>query len=242
MSAIGRASVILSACLILVQSQSSLGKGGGHPSNIPLTTYFSDLDSSGLPADIASDGLGAYSDGVAGVTSFLTTNGYNGIVWGDWQFDTYSSTTRAVNHSLDAADAVQPGDPHYTVTANPPFWGTQNLKSHIEVKCTLINNDMLTMAAGSSFTCPLMNRFNTAGNVDYGLSPAYSFTGYAETTDARIVCNTADAGGCNDWFIDPIGPGPAVGRLTTASTSKKPGPPINDGNFYMRFHIHLTRP
>ena len=236
-----RASLLLSALLVVLQPKGSLAKGGPPPSNIPITTYFSNLDANGLPADIGSDGLGAYSDGAAGVTSFLTTNGYNGIVWGDWQFDSYGSATRGVNHSLDPDDTVQPGDPHYTVTANPPFWGTQSLKSHIEVKCTLLHNNMLTMTAGSSSTCPLMNRFNTAGNIDYGLSLGYSFTDFPETTDARVVCNTADAGGCNDWFIDPIGPGPAVGRLTTAG--KKPNsPPLNDGDFYMRFHVHLTRP
>jgi hypothetical protein len=228
----------LALTLVVLRPQSGLGSG--HLSNIPLTTYISDLDANGLASDIASDGLGAYSDNVAGVTSFLTTNVYNGLTWGDWQFDTYNST-RAVNESLDTDDAVQPGDPHYTVTANPPFWGTQGLKAHIEVKCTLVYNDMLTMIAGSSFTCPLINRFNSAG-VDYGLSPAFSANHYSETTDVQVVCNTADAGGCNDWFIDPIGSGQAVGRLTTASTSKKPAPPVDDGDFYMRFHIHLTRP
>jgi hypothetical protein len=99
---------------------------------------------------------------------------------------------------------------------------------------------MLTMTAGSSFTCPLINRFNVSGT-DYGLSPAYSATHYAETTDVQVVCNTADSGGCNDWFIDPIGLGEAVGRLTTAA-QKGNQPPINDGDFYMRFHIHITRP
>jgi hypothetical protein len=221
----------------------SAGKPGSC-TNAPLTTYFSDTDSAGNPTDIGSDGLGGYHDNVDGVTSFLTCNGYNGIKLGDWQFDSYSSTTRSVDESLDSNDAIVAGDPHFTTPANPPFWGTQGLKAHIEVKCTALSNDMLTMTAGSSFTCPLLNRFNTAGNIDYSLSPAFSFTGYADTTDAKVVCNTADAGGCNDWFIDPIDSvGGAVGRLATPWVGKgKPQGPIDDGDFYMRFHIHLTRP
>lgn len=235
----------LALTLIVLQPQPSLGgpspnnSGKGRLSNIPLTTDISDFDSNGFPADIASDGLGAYSDNVTGVTSFLTTNVYNGLTWGDWQFGTYNSTARSVKHSLDADDAVVFGDPHYTALATPPFWGTQSLKSHIEVKCTFVKKNMLTMTAGSSFTCPLINRFNTAGNIDYWLSPAYSFTGYADTTDVRVACNTANLGGCNDWFIDPINLGEAVGRLAHHS---KNGTPINDGDFYMRFHIHITRP
>jgi hypothetical protein len=219
---------------------------GGRPdacANAPVTTYFSDLDSQGLPSDIASDGLGGYQNYVDGITSFLTCQGYNGIGPGDWQFDSYNSTPRRVTQSLDNNEAILPGDPHYSAPANPPFWGTQSLKAHIEVKCTLLYNDMLTMTAGSSFTCPLIDRFNPAGNIAYRLSPAKSFTNYAETTDVRVSCNTANSGGCNDWFIDPIVPGQAVGRLVPdIPPNQKHLGPVNDGDFYMRFHIHLTRP
>jgi hypothetical protein len=212
--------------------------GGGHPTNKSVTTYFSDTDSAGNPADMTSDGQGGYHDGVDGVTSFLTTNGYNGIVWGDWQFTTFNSTTRTVGHVFDTAEAVQPGDSHYQAPANPPFLGTQQLSSHAEVKCTLLNRSMLTMTAGSSFTCPLIDRFFTSTGVDYSLNPANSWSGYAETTDVLVTCNTADSVGCNDWFIDPIVTGQAVGRLTTPL---KHGTG-DEGDFYMAFHIHVTRP
>lgn len=202
---------------------------------IPVTTIISDVDANGLPTDIGSDGLGPYPHGANGVTSYLTSNGYNGIAFGDWQFDAYASTTRLVSHSFDAEDAVQPGDPRYTAPANPPFWGTQLLTSRVTVKCTLINKSMLTMAAGATITCPLINRFDV-GNIDYHLNAAKSFDGFPEVTDAQIRCNTADSAGCNDWFIDPIDFGQAVGRLVPTGTT------INDGNFYMRFHIHVTRP
>jgi len=203
---------------------------------VPVTTYISQIDSNGLSATVADDGLGAYAQGVDGVTSWLTENGYNRIAFGDWQFGVYDSPSRVVNESLLLEDALQPGDPNYTAPASPPFgFGTQASKAHIEVKCTLLNRTMLTMTAGQTFTCPMPNRFNVSGT-DYSLSPAPSFTHFAETTDVQVRCNTANSGGCNDWFIDPIGLGQAIGRLVPTGSA------INDGDFYMRFHIHVTRP
>jgi hypothetical protein len=202
---------------------------------IPVTTIIDAVDSNGLPADIAGDGLGAYLDNVDGVGSWLTENGYNRLAFGDWQFGVYGSATRRVNESVLLEDAVQPGDPHYTAPASPPFgFGTQTSEAHIEVKCTLVYVNMLTMTPGQTRTCPLINRFNVSGQ-DYWLGPARSFTGYAETTDVQVRCNTADSNGCNDWFIDPPGLGEAVGRLAQGSA-------VNYGDFYMRFHIHVTRP
>lgn len=230
---------------------SQTATGAKPPSNISVTTNF---DFPGSGSAIESDNGTPYSNNTDGVTSILTTNGYNGIVWGDWQFDTYNSSARSAGHSFNTADvvAVQPLDPHYTAPASPPFTGTRSLKSHVAVACTLINNDMLTMWAGQSFNCPLHNRFYVTPpvsnglptNVDYNLAPSISFTGQSETTDVLVTCNGTDSGGCNDWFIDPIDPGMgAVARLVTASTSKgKPQPPRNLGDFYMKFHIHITRP
>lgn len=214
--------------------------GGNFRTTIGVTTYFSAADANGYSATISEDGGGAYRDGVDGVSSFLTANGYNCIRYGDWQFGTYDSPSRAVAQSLLPEDAVQPGDPHYQATANPPIWGTQALKAHIEVKCTLIFNDMLSMKAGSSFNCPLINRFAVNG-ADYRLDAGYSFTHYPETTDAQVRCNTSDAGGCNDWFIDPINQQPAVGRLIQLPVRGN-SQPLDDGDFFMRFHIHVTRP
>lgn len=205
---------------------------------IPVTTIVNDVDANGLPADIGSDGFGSYPHGANSVTSYLTSNGYNGIAFGDWQFDAYASTARHVSHSFDQADAVQPGDPHYTAPANPPYWGTQNLTSRLTVKCTFINRSMLAMTAGSSFTCPMINKFNVGG-LDYGLSPSFSFNGanHPEITDVQIRCNLADSGGCKDWSMTPIDLGQAVARLVPTSDTS-----INLGNFYLRFHIYITRP
>jgi len=210
---------------------------------VSLTTFIGDFDSNGLPADIASDGQGGYHDNVDGVTSLLSCAAYNGLGLGDWQFSSYNSTPRNATYSFDADDAVQPGDSHYQAPANPPFSGPQLHHTHMEVKCTLVHNDMHAMAAGSSFTCPLITSFLWDSNTYYSLLPALSFTGYPETTDVQVACNAADASGCNDWFIDPIGLGEAVGRLVKHQTVHGNKDTATDsGDFYMRFRIHLTRP
>jgi hypothetical protein len=65
------------------------------------------------------------------------------------------------------------------------------------------------------------------------------------TTDfAQVTCNSVatDSSGCNDWFIDPMpasgAPGQAIGRLVYFTKRSS----VNEGDYYFRFHFHLTRP
>ena len=216
--------------------------GGGGATNISVTTVIDDVDGNGLPVIIGSDGLGAYPDGVNGVTSYLAVAAYNHLTYGDWQFSTYNSAARTANYTFEPNDAVQAGDSHYQAPANPPYWGSQLHPTHMEVKCTLAFHDMLTMTAGSSFTCPLITSFVWNGTTTYSLLPAFSFTRYPETADVQVRCNTADSGGCNDWYIDPINIGEAVGRLIQHVTVRNKDVATDEGDFYMRFHVHVTRP
>jgi hypothetical protein len=216
------------------------GTGARPQSDIAVTTIIENVDGNGLATDTSNDGLGPYVHNVGGVKSILTANVYNGLTHGDWQFAAPSSTGRKIGISLDPEDAVQPGDPAYLVPAAPPFWGTQVVTGQIQVFCTFMNRSMLTMAPGSAFTCPLGNHFTYAG-IEYGRGPNSSFTGWPEVTDALVVCNAANAGGCNDWYIEPIGPGPALGRLMQHPT-KPNKPKIHIGTFYIRLQIHITRP
>lgn len=205
--------------------------------HISVRTYIDSVDG----GDISSDDLGPYAPNVDGVKSILTENGYNGIKYGDWQFDTVNSSVRAVGHTFDEADALKEGDPGYLVPANPPFWGRQVLKQkNLATACTLLNRSMLTMSAGQSFECPLHNTLFAADGTAYGLGAARSFTGFPETTDALVVCNTADSGGCNDWFIQPID-AEAIARLKREA-SKPNRPSSHEGTFRLKFRIHITRP
>ena len=224
----------------------SFAKGSTQLSNLPITTTFASADSSGAVTDIQSDGLGSYFNGVGGVTSFLTTNGYNHIVWGDWQFGTLSSTTRLVG--IDFANPIQVANGG-TATPNPPFTA-KNVTAHVEDKCTQIFNDMITMSANQTFQCPLITHFFDSNGAEYRIYMGPNWE--PETTVAQVTCNAvaADKSGCNDWYVDPIIagydasgnpiPGASIGRLvyfpkhSTATT--------NEGDYHFRFHFHLTRP
>src|SRR6266446_6434930 len=121
----------LRSFLLVFPVATSFAKGSQRLSNLPITATFANADASGAPADIQRDGLGSYFNGVGGVTSFLTTNGYNGIVWGDWQFDALNSTTRLV--SISFANPIQVANGG-TAIPNPPFT-INNVTAHIEDKC-----------------------------------------------------------------------------------------------------------
>src|SRR5438067_1151912 len=137
----------LALTLVALQSQITLGGPPGQKaSDISVRTTVIDFDSTGNAYTISSDGRGSYFNGVDGVMSILTANGYNGIANGDWQFNKTTTqkgktvfSLRKMGVSLNPSDAVLPGDPHYTADANPPFWGTQVLNAAAEVKCTLLN-------------------------------------------------------------------------------------------------------
>ena len=148
-------------CLAFVSlSAIVFANGPRQLSNLSITSTFASADPSGAVADIESDNLGSYFDGVDAVTSFLTTNGYGGIVWGDWQFGTLNSTTRKVSIGLTNAIPVVNGG---TATPNPPFT-TKFVTAHIEDKCTMISYSMITMSAGQTLPCPaIVHFFDTTG-------------------------------------------------------------------------------
>jgi len=239
-----RASSILLVAFTVIGAIAFAGKPA---SNLPVTTYLSDFDASNVPYDVFSDSGGAYQNGIAGVGSYLNANGYNRITWGDWVLNLFNSPSRLVAVTLSTANAVQPGDPGYTVPADPPYWGTQFLAMHMENKCTEDGLDMLTMKPGDRFTCNTLFRFPSTDKTFYRLDMGTfdRFYPEPETDRVQVSCNLADAGGCKDWFIDPIpvvnadgstSPGRARARLIYGTNFG------NHGDFYLRFHIHVTRP
>ena len=220
-------------------------------SNLPITTTLLSTDTSGMVTDIQSDGLGSYYDAVDADTSFLTTNGYNGIVWGDWQFGTLSSTKRKVSISFVNSISIANGG---TATPNPPFV-VKNVIAHIEDKCTALGLSMLKMSAGQNFQCPAVVHFFDSNGNEFRIymAPISTQPATPETNNVQVSCNTMASDGCNDWFIDPIPagydpagnpiPGQTEGRLVGAPTGHgKTGSDGNHGDYYFRFHYHLTRP
>lgn len=227
------------------------GGGGGKVQNLPITTDLETNDTAGYVADIQNEGLGPYFDGVDSVTSFLTTNGYNGIVWGDWQFGTLNSSTRKVTFSFTKGIPIEDGG---TAVPNPPF-SVGNVTAHIEDKCTAIMNSMLEMTTGQSMTCPVAIHFFAPNGDEYKMGMSPNSPGFAETTFVWVTCNNVDSAGCKDWFIEPIptseggDPNGAIGRLNyigcTGNKTHCSGNSVvteNRGDYYFRFHFHLTRP
>lgn len=216
--------------------------------DIPATSYLTDFDASGIAYVIQSDAMGAYTD-ANNVASILVANGYNGITDGDWRLDLSAQTARTLRVTFTQANAVQPGDPGYTAPANPPYWGTNFEAIRMENKCTLDHHDMLTMKAGDKFTCDLSLRFPPASrSTFYRLEMDPTLLNEPETQQVQVSCNAANSGGCSDWFLDPIpvvnpdgstSPGRTRARLDLVSSK---GALTNEGDFYMTFHFHVTRP
>ena len=224
--------------------------------NVPVTNYVADFNTSGAAYYIQSDGqagpthgsAGEYDNAQQGVTSILNANTYNQEPPGDWTLDLLNSTVRTMRLTLSSANAVPAGQPGYTVPPNPPFQGTDNLISKFEDKCTAILLDPGTMnKVGQTIVCPAIFRFNW-GSTYYRVYMTGSWANYPETTQVQIQCNAVGTNGlCSDWFVDPIPvvnpdgsvtPGRAIVRLATPNHNSE----INDGDYYMTFHVHVTRP
>jgi hypothetical protein len=124
----------------------------------------------------------------------------------------------------------------------------------------MISYSMIKMSAGQSMPCPAIVHFIDTNAYEYRIyfAPNWTQPPTPETTFIEVTCNAvaADGSGCNDWNIDPIPthdasgnpvPGQAVGRLMYSgcgSCSKNGGPSgnANHGDYYFKFHFHLTRP
>ena len=222
-------------------------------SDIPVTSNLTDFDAGNTAYFVQSDALGPYGNGLSGATSILVANGYNHIVDGDWRLDLSNSTVRTIRVTFDPANAVQPGDPGYTVPPNPPYWGTRFEAVRMENKCSMDNHDMLTMKPGDKFPCVLVIRFpplTSSGFYRLDMAATWTSSNEPETQNVQISCNSADGGGCNDWFIDPVpvvnpdgstSPGRARARLNLVNMHGS-GTLTDEGDFYLTFHFHVTRP
>ena len=104
---------------------------------------------------------------------------------------------------------------------------------------------MLTMKAGDSFQCVMIIRIPGPSSGYYRLYMGRTW--YSETNNVQVTCNAVNSGGCSDWYVDPIpvvnadgstSPGKARARLNLDVRNQT----TDDGDFYLTFHIHVTRP
>ena len=229
--------------------QPSPNKGGPPPSDLSVTTEIFNVDSGGFVSTISSDNGTAYQNNVNGVSSVLTANTCNGLTYGDWRFSSVGAT-RSVIESFFSGDAILPGEPGAQtpfVAAKPPYTGSALQHPMLNVQCTCTaHQNMYTMTAGQTFTCPLLNHWtDSITGSAWSEAPDHSFSGNPENTDAQVTCNSVGGGHCVDWFIDPIPSLPlanqAVGRVVETPNCRKCGK-VNDGDFRMRFRIHVSLP
>jgi hypothetical protein len=172
----------------------------------------------------------------------------NNLPSSDRRLETGAIRQLAITFSQD--NAVKPGDPGFTMAANPPVWGTLYVGGKLMNKCSAVFNSYYAMKPGDKMLCPMhfMSDPLPSGE-SYRLE-----MGFEPETMVQISCNAAATDGCTDWFIDPI---PVVN--TDGSTSlgktrtrlvyfpaptkgKQPPYEPNRGAFYMTFHVHVTRP
>jgi len=226
--------------MTLLTGNAMAGKPGG---DIPITQEISDHDVNSVPYYIQSDGLGLYTNTLTtykgkttGTSSVLMANVCGNLPNGDRLLD-QTFDVRKVKITLNSTNAIQSGDPNYLVPAQ--FFGTIISTARNMNKCTCgTGQSMYAMATGTRIFCPMHFRLNA---VNYRLDMGAS--GENETEFVQIYCNAADSAGCKEWSIDPISdpeyttnPGKTRARLVDLSTNQ------NIGNYYMTFHLHVTRP
>lgn len=235
---------ILIAAAALARPMSAAGAKPAKPADIPVHSYLLDADAAGTAYTLQSDSRGAYVNGADGVVSILMANVYNSLYNGDWEM--IGSAVRTVAVTLGPDNAIPAGSPGYTVPPDPPFWGTGLVAAKVMLQCTETNQSMRTMTAGSIIFCPLGVRWDVTRTTFYRLNMS-GLSGSPESAPAQITCSHAGTAGCDDWYVDPIptvnpdgsvSPGSAVARLVYGDTKGQ----TNLGDFYMRYHFHITQP
>ncbi len=205
----------------------------------PATTYISDFNSSGTAYSLQSDGqigpvhgiFGEYDNGQQGACSAIWTSHTSG----GWQLDLTSSTQRTFRITLDSSNAV--------AGTNAKLLGTLYAVARFEDKCYAAGHDPATMTSGQSFQCPAIITQIPSGIAGdtYELSMTGQYASAPETSLVQFQCNGNGSNGlCNDWTIDPVGLGEA--RLKEMIVTKRTTTTYYEGDFYLTFHVHVTRP
>jgi len=176
------------------------------PSDVPVTTYLSDLSSSGIAYYTQSDGQAGPVNGMAGeydnsyqtVTSVLNANTYNHEPPGDWTLDLLSSQLRKMRMTLSSLNEIQPGQPGYTVSsAQSAFFG--NGFAGVPV-CGILHSRWSGYGdVNQTIQCPAIFRFDWNSSTYYRVYMTGSWSAPAqyapETTYVQIQCNSLGTNG-----------------------------------------------
>ena len=160
--------------------------------NYNVTSVVFDTDSSSVPFQYQSDGLGPYTTfnkGNNSVSSIMQKSC-------SWDLDTTSSSTRGIVVTLAYPDSSGP---------TPPFVGPQGIHGVFHTQCfdnpenNNLNFGTMTFV-GQTLECPMHFVFAYNG-VTYNLAlapPTWPGTSYMQVT-----CTGASGGTCNQWTVQP---------------------------------------
>lgn len=240
----------------LVVALLSIAALAAKTSDIPVTSTISDYDPIGAAYTVQSDSAGVYTNGQVGVVNILQASA-------GWAYllNTYNSNLTA-SAGRNGFITLGPGNQQSATATLPSIWSAWG--THLEpiriithgVECNL-----LTIRPGNPLACPIVLRFGdsfSSGRSTYYYrldmlgtcsSQQCGFT-EPETQEPLISCNAQDASGnCNDWSIDSTPPTSQSGGVPTnqliarlSLVSGGGGAGTAQGDFYLTFHIRVTRP
>jgi hypothetical protein len=229
------------------------------PSDLPVTSTITDYidvtDSTTGSVQrywmqIRSDGAGTYTNSSSLVSIIQGASG-------DWILDSKNATSPTRTVFLDFTKPIPGTGPN----GGPPVapFTSALVFARLISKCHLYNNDMFTIAPGSTVNCPLAIFFSDSGNEYFlqmnpvtGTQDAFPETDYVNAT-----CNGTGANfQCNNWTITPNGS--KGGCLTTDCALKQnvsrlslrvpvkgrsgSWTAVNQGDFDLAFSIGVTNP
>lgn len=216
-------------------SKGGNGGGGGGTSATPVTSNIAD-DAPDVAASLQlrSDGLGAYANS-SSLTSEIQSIG-------DWVLDALNPRGATRQVYLDFSQPIPGTGPN---GGDPVALPSGLYQFRAISRCSQDGNSYLTLAPGTSVSCPLHVRFNYNGD-SYAVE--MNPNNAPETDNASVSCvsPSTGSGACTGWVISPSGTFTGGSRneaqLIHYVKAKGKTQNVDEGDFYFSFQISVTNP
>jgi hypothetical protein len=203
---------------------------------VPLTVTVDDIDSTGLPTQIRSDGFGPYVDGQDGVAASL--DAYGDLIV-DWQ--TRTSQARRVSFEYSR--------PHIPVGPPPPSHANGDVYLASIAEPALPRTPIQLMVAGSE-QCVRLHWMSTLSDSNAQWRTSYRRPANGPVQDSsyavvtRVDADTWEVepkdAACNVDHLNGITPIPTVATVIRAAI-KGQFVAVDYGTYYMPFKLTLRR-
>jgi hypothetical protein len=189
---------------------------------------------------VEGDGLGPYLNGVDSVSSIIQGANCTSGVWGDWELDAATSTTRTF--LIDLRQPV-PG------SGAQQIFQYQFVPARVIVMCGGYANvgGFPAMSLNQTLSCAAFVRFSYQGD-SYRLamtSGSNVQTNYPETNNVQVLCTALNGSTnkCAAWTVFPVTQTDgAVQNIARLEKFPKKGSVMNMGDFYTSFLFNVTNP